>query len=373
MSLPSDLIRYIEGLTLTQGRFAGQPFHLLPYERKFIKGAFSQPGDGALSMARGNGKTTLCAAIACAAVDVDGPLVERNAETLVIASSFAQGNIDFQFVLSFMQKTFKEHGVGGRGSRFRLMDSQNASAIIDRESGASIRVLGSDPRRLHGRAPRLLLYDEVSMWPPERVFAMLSALTTSRGKIPGSRALWIGTRPATDDHPLQKALDGHGVGFALSYHAEKDDDPFSRRTWRKANPGLAHLPDLLEVIEREAAEARRDPAALQTFRALRLNQGVSDTLFSVLVSADNWRLIEDLGEPDSLDRPRYLLGIDLGSSEAMSAAAACFNDGRLEAVACLPQLPGLAERGLNDGGGESVRENGLARRAVCRWPPNFGR
>ena len=41
------------------------------------RGAFGQDGDAALSMARGGGKTTFTAAIACAAVDVAGRWFNR--------------------------------------------------------------------------------------------------------------------------------------------------------------------------------------------------------------------------------------------------------------------------------------------------------
>ena len=111
---------------------------------------------------------------------------------------------------------------------------------------------------------------------------MLAALKTSRGKIPGSKALWLGTRPASEDHPFQRALDGHGVGFSLCYRAPKDAPPFRAATWRRANPSLPHMPDLAAKIREEAQDARRDPEAMQTFRALRLNQGVSEVSVSVL-------------------------------------------------------------------------------------------
>ena len=38
--LAADLAAYIEGLILTQGRQAGNPFILLPWQRRFLKGAF---------------------------------------------------------------------------------------------------------------------------------------------------------------------------------------------------------------------------------------------------------------------------------------------------------------------------------------------
>ena len=171
----------------------------------------------------------------------------------------------------------------------------------------------------------------------------------SRGKIPDSRALWIGTRPDSPDHPFQKALDGHGVGFRLSYQARANDPPFQRRTWKRALPGLDHFPDLEAAIRQEAETARSDPEQLAQFRALRLNQGVSDTVRSVLIDADTWKRIEV--DESGMDG-KYALGIDLGQNAAMSAAAAFWPEtGCLEAVACFPELPTLQERGLGDGVG----------------------
>ena len=218
---------YIEHLTLGQGCYAGERFKLLGSQKRFLAGAFGQPGDAALTMGRAGGKSTFCSAIACAAVDVNGPLVEPMAECLVVASSFDQGLLNFRHMLNFLTPSFERYGTGSRG-RFRIQDSANRATITDRETGAMVRVLGSDPRRLHGAAPKLLLYDEVAQWPPERVEPMLAALKTSRGKIPGSKALWLGTRPSAPDHPFQRALDGHGVGFSLCYTAPKDAPPFQR-------------------------------------------------------------------------------------------------------------------------------------------------
>ena len=341
------LERYIESLVISQGRYAGEHFKLLGWQCKLLRGAFRQPRDSAFSMGRGGGKTTLVAAIAAAAVDVDGPLVEPRAECLVIASSFDQGLICFRHVMAFLEPTFDRYGTGPRG-RFRVQDSANRATITDRKTGAMLRVLGSDPRRLHGAAPKLLLLDEVAQWPPERLPAMLAALKTSRGKIAGSRAIWLGTRPDAPEHPFQRALDGYGTGFRLCYAARPDDPPFRRSTWRRANPGLDHLPDLEAIIRQEAEDARRDPDALQQFRALRLNQGVGDVRRSVLIDGDTWASAERDALPEM--HGRYALGLDLGQNAAMSAAAAFFPDsGRLEAVAAFPEYPSLAARGLADG------------------------
>ena len=226
MKLSEDVSRYIEGLKLSQGRLAGEPFRLAGWERRFLRGAFRQPGDAALSLARGGGKTTFVAAIACAAVDVGGPLVSENAETLIVASAFTQGRLSsFKAMLRFLRPSFERYGEGhGAKCRFRVNDSDNAAMIVDKETGAMVRVLGCDPRRMHGAAPKLLLLDELAQWPSTKISKSLAALKTSRGKIPGSRAFWIGTRPETAEHPFQKALDGLGVGYAQVHAATEADE-----------------------------------------------------------------------------------------------------------------------------------------------------
>ena len=55
------------------------------------------------------------------------------------------------------------------------------------------------------------------------------------------------------------------------------------KTIRKANPSLDHLPSLKARILEEREEARHDPDALASFKALRLNMRVSDVDRAVLL------------------------------------------------------------------------------------------
>ena len=323
---------------------------MLGWQRRFLR-CFDRPGDAAVSLGRGGGKSTFIAGIGAAAVDVDGPLVEPGAQTVIVASSFDQAKeAVFDQVLWFMEPTFARYGRGPKG-RFRVQDSGNRGVIQDRETRASLRVIGCDPKRGHGIQPKLIIADEVSQWEPGQLTRMLAALKTSRGKIEGSKMLWLGTRPSTPEHPFQRALDGHGTSLQVTYAAPLDAPPFQRRTWKRANPGLDRLPDLEEAIRDEARDARVDPDALASFRSLRLNQGVPDTERQVLLDVAAWQRAGRLGVPEAEERGGYCLGIDLGTSAAMSAAAAYFRDGRLEALAVFPAEPSLAARGLADGVG----------------------
>ena len=210
-----------------------------------------------------------------------------------------------------------------------------------------VRCIASDPRRAHGIAPLLVLADEPAQWEPAKRDAMFAALRTSMGKIPGSRMIALGTRPDSNTHQFQKMLNG-GAAFAISYHADKDDNPFSIKTWRKANPSFDSRPSLQKVITREAKDAKADPALLAGFKALRLNMGVSDTERNVLIGVDTWTAAEGNIAPAG----GRIFGVDLGYVGAMSAVACAWDSGRVECLAAFPALPGLAKREQADGVGE---------------------
>ena len=350
MTLSARLAAYIETLTITQGRYAGQPFTLLPWERRFLRGAFRDGVmDSAMSQGRGGGKTTLAGAIAAATVDVGAPLVQTRASNVVVASSFLQAKIAFDHVLAFMGPTLAKYGRGPKG-RYRVNDTVNSAMIKDTVTGASLKCIGSDAQRMMGNAPALVLADELAFWPRGNVESMLSALSTSRGKIPNSRVLYLGTRAASGLHPFEKMLLPGGADYRQVHAADPSDPPFRIKTWRKANPGLDYLPDLLAVIRIEAGKASKDGEKLAEFRALRLNQGVSDVRESWLMDPGTWDSIE---REDTPKMGRYYLGIDLGENASMSCAAAYWPDtGALQAIGVFPEQPDLLARGHADGVGE---------------------
>ena len=339
-----SLIDYISTLKITQGAGSGALIRLLPWQRRFLRGAFGVEGDAALSVARGNGKSTLVAAIACAVVA--GPLRQSRAEVVCVASSFAQGRVIFEHVLAFLDAL-------GRPLTdrrlYRVQDSQNVATIEHRATGARIRCIGSDPKRAHGLAPLLVLADEPAQWEPAKRDAMRAALATAMGKLDGSRLIALGTRPADDEHWFAKMLDG-GADYAQCHAARETDPPFRKRTWLRANPSLPAMPALSRnASASEADKAKRDDSLLAGFKALRLNLGTDDTAQSTLPGCRD--LAANHGRRAACG-PVHVWGLDLGQSEAMAGCAAYWPaTGRLEALASFPNEPGLAERGVQDGVG----------------------
>ena len=333
----SPIYAYLGGLRVTQGRLAGQPLTVLPWQRRFLRMAFGKPGDAALSLARGNGKSTFVAAVAAACID--GPLRQPRSEVIVVASSFLQARIVFDHVLGFLGDRVRDRGT------WRLWDSTQAARLLHVPSGASVRCIGSDPKRMHGLAPVLVLCDEPAQWEGTKTEPALAALRTGLGKIPDSRLIALGTRPDDGSHWFARMLAGDR---ALTFAARPDDPPFWRRTWKRANPSLDIMPDLESRIRLEAKVARRDPVALASFEALRLNKGTSDVVEQHLLTPGLWAKAE--GNAAAVGD--YILALDLGSTEAMSAAAGFWPEtGSLRAVACFGDDPGVKDRGLRDGVG----------------------
>ena len=303
-----------------------------------MRGAFS-PGiqAAALSIGRGNGKTTLLAGIAAATLD--GPLAVPRGETVIVASSFEQARIGFEHVLAFMGEKLDDH------ARWKVWNTAQQARIEDRKTGARVRCIGSDPRRAHGLAPVLVLADEPAQWPSSTGEKMVAALRTAAGKQAHSRFVALGTRPADSEHWFSKMLAG-GADYAQCHAAGAGDPAFQRRTWSKANPSLPNMPDLEAALRNEARQAKADPSLMAAFEALRLNLGTADTEVATLLGAGLWASIE--GEAGA-DGP-CVWGIDLGTSAAQSAVAGYWPEtGRLECVAAFPHEPSLAERGLRDG------------------------
>ena len=93
-------------MTLTQGRFEGQPFRLHSWENWFIRRAVCTDSDAALSLGRDSGHSTLIAGICCPALD--GPLAVPHSETIGAVSSFDQGTIVYAHVKTFMGNKFQD-------------------------------------------------------------------------------------------------------------------------------------------------------------------------------------------------------------------------------------------------------------------------
>ena len=335
---PTGLVDYAGSFTVTQGEGAGGPLQVLPWQAAFL-GDVERSGGGelGLTVAAGAGKTTLLATVSAAGVA--GPLAQPRADVLLVAGSFAQACIGFDHAAAFLQPEIE-----AEPERWRVLRSEQRAMIEDRATGARLMAREASARTLHGAAPSLIVADEPAQWLGTQADKLYSALRSRLGKVPGSRLVAIGTRPDDSGHWFARLLDRGGTVYA----ADAEADPMDPATWHAANPSLQHFPALMAVYEREAAEAAADPSLMPEFRALRLNQGTSDTAVAVLIEAEAWARLEVDILPEA--RGPVVWGVDLSGGAAMAAVAAYWpTTGRLEAIAAFPELPDLAERSRTDG------------------------
>ena len=332
------LIDWIETLEITQGPAAGEPFVLLPWQKRWLMGSF-RPSvtESALTIGRGGGKSTLCGAVGAAAVA--GPLVRPREDCIVVAASFAGARVIYEAAVAFIRPTRAE---------FKWQDSANSASLERRDNGARLLCIASDPKNAHGKAPQLVLCDEGAQWKHPSGERMIAAQRTSLGKTAGGKLLAIGTRPDSETHWFSRMLDG-GADYCQIHAASPTDPPFQQRTMMKANPSLRAMPELLEATRREADKAKRDDSLLASYLALRLNLGTADTVIQVLIDAEAWAAAE--GDADR--KGPVVFGIDLGGTAAQSAVAGFWPEtGRLEAVAAFPAEPTLTVRGVKDAVGD---------------------
>ena len=141
-----ELENYVAGLRISQGEGAGGPFVLLPWQKRLLRGAFAPSVQtAAVSVGRGNGKTTLFAATAAAAVD--GPLVRPRGETVVVASSFGQSRILFEHARAFLAPVLdtRWRRAGGAFQNSRFGEFGICRRSVDWRS-ASVHRLGPQTR-----------------------------------------------------------------------------------------------------------------------------------------------------------------------------------------------------------------------------------
>ena len=312
---------------------------LRTFQRGFIRRALATGVDvAALSIPRGNGKSWLAAHLLTRCLTPGDALHVRGSEYLLCAASIEQARLVSKFVRADLEPT----------GAYRFIDSTTRLGITHKESNTRLRVLSSNGKTAMGIVGcPLLVADEGGSWEQVGGQLMYDAIVTSLGK-PDSpmRAIFIGTlAPATSGWWHDLIADGSkGSTYVQSLQgaAEKWD------TWpeiRRCNPLTAVSSAFRERLLEERDAARLDSRLKARFLSYRLNLPAGDES-SVLLTVTDWERIEAREVPERKGKP--IIGVDLGGGRAWSAAVALYPNGRVEARAVAPGIPGLAEQERRD-------------------------
>lgn len=340
-------IKFLENLKIPEGKLAGKPVKLAKYQKEFINGALrSGVMVGVLSIGRGNGKTALSAGLALA--DVMGVLTDQpKREVILAARNRDQARIAFNFIAGYVEGLPEDEQ-----ELFTIRRGAKLEIEYSGKGGGLARCIAADGKSILGGAPTLVLMDERAAWEPEKGDNLENAILSGLGKRDG-RALIISTSAPDDANTFSQWLDEPPSGTYVQEHRPPFGLPADDlESLLIANPGakegIGSTPEWL-VSQAQRAIARGG-SALSSFRNLNRNERVSTEDRSVLVTVDEWLSAET--NPDELPAREgpCVLGVDLGGSRSMSAAALYWPEtGRLEAIGTFPCKPTLADRGASDG------------------------
>ncbi len=342
-------IAFLGLLSIPEGKKAGKPLKLADFQRKFVKGTFARNVMvGVLSIGRGNAKTALSAGLSLA--ELVGALQEHpqpKREVIFAARNRDQARIAFNFLLGYIQALPESDQ-----ALFTIRRGSKLEVEFDGNGGGLARVIAADGKSVLGGAPTLAIMDERAAWEREKGDSLENAILSGLGKRDG-RAIIISTSAPDDANTFSRWLDDPPPGTYVQEHRPPMGLPADDMdSLLIANPGAAEgigsTPEWLVAQARRAIA--RGGSALSSFRNLNRNERISTEDRSVLVTVDEWMAAEVA--PDDLPARigPCVLGVDLGGSRSMSAAAFYWPEtGRLEALGTFPATPSLADRGASDG------------------------
>lgn len=326
---------------------AGQPLRLAEFQKQFVRGALSPENMVALlSIGRGNAKTALAAGLALGAL-MGVWDTQPKREVLMAARNRDQAKTAFNFLTGFVEglpEGERELFIIRRGSRLEVEYLGNGGGLA--------RCIAADGRSILGGAPTLAILDERAAWEKEKGDLLENAVLSGLGKRDG-KALIISTSAPDDSNTFSRWMDEPPPGTYVQEHRPPYGLPADDMdSLLIANPGakegIGASPAWLLAQARRAIA--RGGTALSSFRNLNRNERVSTEDRSVLVTVDEWLSSEVAPDDLPAREGECILGIDLGGSRSMSAAALYWPaTGRLEAIGTFPGSPTLADRGAADG------------------------
>lgn len=337
-------IQFLQSLKIPEGKLAGQPLRLAEFQKRFVRGALADGVMvGVLSIGRGNAKTALAAGVALGTLMGIWDSQPRR-EIIFAARNRDQAAIAFQFLVGFIEglaEDEQELFTIRRGSKLEVEYCANGGGLA--------RCIAADGRSILGGAPVLAILDERAAWESAKGDDLENAILSGLGKRDG-KALIISTSAPDDANTFSRWLDEPPQGTYVQEHRPEPGLPADDlESLLIANPGAVEgIGSTKEWLVSQAQRAiARGGSALSSFRNLNRNERCHEDSRNVLLTVDEWLTAEVQSLP-AREGP-CVLGIDLGGSRSMSAAAAYWpHTGRLEALATFPTSPGLADRGAAD-------------------------
>ena len=319
-------VMFIENLRHTKGKWAGQPFLLLPWQEQIVRDIFGIVNeDGTrqfktayVEIGKKNGKSELAAAIALYLLYADN---EPSAEVYGAAADRQQASIVFDVANQMVRMS------PALMKRSKLMTA--TKRIVNYTNTGFYQVLSAEVGTKHGLNVSGLVFDELHAQPDRKLY---DVLTKGSGDAREQPLFFIITTAGTDKNSIcyelhSKAKDilsgrkNDHTFYPVVYGLEPEDDWHDERNWYKANPSLGHTIKI-ERVREAYMEARQNPAEENVFRQLRLNTWVNSTV--CWITEDVFSKGNTAVDVDSLIGRECYGGLDLSSTSDITAFVLIF-------------------------------------------------
>ena len=275
-------VRFIECLAHTKGTWAGKPFELIDWQERIIRDLFGilkpngyrQFNTAYIEIPKKNGKSELAAAVALLLCCGDG---EERAEVYGCAADRQQAAIVFDVAADMVRMC------PALNKRVKILTSQKR--IVYTPTNSFYQVLSAEAYSKHGFNIHGVVFDELHTQPNRKLF---DVMTKGSGDARMQPLYFLITTAGTDTNSIcyeqhQKAkdiLEGRKIDktfYPVIYGAADDADWTSPAVWKSSNPSLGETIGM-DKVEAACESAKQNPGEENSFRQLRLNQWVKQTV-----------------------------------------------------------------------------------------------
>ena len=319
-------VSFIECLKHTKGKWAGKKFELIDWQEKIIRDLFGivksngyrQFNTAYIEIPKKQGKSELAAAVALLLTCADG---EERAEVYGCAADRQQATIVFDVAADMVRMS------PALSKRVKILASQKR--IIYKPTNSFYQVLSAEAYSKHGFNIHGVVFDELHTQPNRKLF---DVMTKGSGDARTQPLYFLITTAGTDTKSIcyethQKAVDileGRKTDpsfYPVIYGADRDDDWTDEKVWYKSNPSL-DITVPVDKVRQAFNSARQNPAEENSFRQLRLNQWVKQSVR--WMPMEKWDLCNfDVDEEELKGRVCYG-GLDLSSTTDITAFVLVF-------------------------------------------------
>ncbi len=338
-------VRWIEHYCKhTVGTLAGQAFILSPWEERTVRQIFGwKRADGTrryrivyIEIARKNGKTTFCAAIAAFLTIRDG---EPAAQVFSIAGNAEQARLVFDEATRMVLSNPELHKPTGDVEVFK-------TSLYVPETGSSFKPLTGKAATKHGLNPSGVIGDEVHVWTDREQYDVMQTAVGARKQ---PLQIYI-TTAGYDRNSICWELHDTAIKvrdgvldlpsfLPVIFAADLEDDWTTPETWRKANPNMG-ISVSEEYLAEQCKAAQAVPAQENVFKRLHLNIWTD--------AASRWLRTEDWDAGDrvkftpavlkKLEGATCYSGLDLARVSDLSALTHWFPPGNPVSDDCWVKL-----------------------------------